>query len=136
MPGVYTITYVSEPNKDGFTSEIYRYVGVIAPAVAGTAFDLTGNYQRTAGDKGISVVTKIANNLYFADNVGGVKTTNPSLGVYFYHYDVGKIGAPYQLTPGNAFETTNGSVVVGVSYSWVVMNPGYGTALRTFIKQP
>lgn len=136
VPGVYIITYVSEPNKDGFSSQEYRYIGVIAPAVAGSAIDLSGNYKRTAGDQGISVVTKIANNFYYADNVGGVKTTNPSLGVYFYHYDVGKLGVPYQLTPGNAFECTNGSVVVGVSYSWVVINPGYGTALRTFIKQP
>lgn len=131
-PGVYTLRY-DAVNADGFSSSEYRYVGVISPSVEG--LDLTGAYKRTAGDMGISNVTKISDNLYYADNVGGVAVTDPSLGVYFYHYDAGKLGVPYQRTPGNAFEAIDATVDVGVSYSWVVINSGYGTALRTFIKQ-
>jgi hypothetical protein len=135
VPGVYTIQY-DAVNKDGYPATEYRYVGVIAPAVAG--IDITGSYKRNAGAGGISKVTKISNNLFYADNVGGVAAAdiNPGLGVYFYFYDVGKLGVPYQLTPGNAFDCTNESIIVGVSYSWVVVNSGYGTALRTFVKQP
>ncbi|MEO7175830.1 MAG: DUF5011 domain-containing protein [Saprospiraceae bacterium] len=131
-PGVYTITYTAV-NKDGYSATDYRYVGVISAAVEGT--DMSGSYKRNAGAKGVSTVTKISDNFYFADNVGGVAVTNPSLGVYFYHYDTGLLGVPFQRTPGNAFEATNATVELGVKYSWVVINPGYGAALRTFIKQ-
>ena len=130
--GVYVLQY-DAVNKDGYASTDYRYVGVIDPAVAGT--DISGAYRRNAGENGISNVSKISGNLYYTDNIGGVATTNSGLGVYFYHYAKGKLGVPFQLTPGNSFSATNGNIVEGTQYSWVVINPGYGTAVRTFIKQ-
>ena len=131
VAGVYTITYEAV-NKDDYPAKAYRYVGVIAPAVSGV--DITGSYKRNAGALGVSTVTKISGNLFFADNVGGIATPTPSVGVYFYFYDTGKLGVPFQLTPGNSFECTDATINVGVSYSWVVVNSGYGAALRTFVK--
>ncbi|MCF0070430.1 DUF5011 domain-containing protein [Dyadobacter sp. CY261] len=130
-PGVYVIQYESV-NKDGYSSVEYRYIGVISPAATA---DITGSYKRNAGAFGVSKVTRVAGNLYKADNVGGVAVPSPSEAVFFYYFDKGKLGVPYQLTPGNAFEATNASIKEGVSYSWVVINPGFGTALRVFEKQ-
>jgi hypothetical protein len=132
VPGVYTIQY-DAVNRDGYSASEYRYVGVVAPSVG--SVDISGSYQRNAGARGISTVTRISGNLYYANNVGGVAVPDPSLGVYFYHFDTGKIGVPFQRTPGNAFACINASIIEGVSYSWVVINSGYGTALRTFVKQ-
>lgn len=132
VPGVYTIKYTAV-NKDGYSTSEYRYVGVISPSVAGV--DMSGSYKRNAGALGVSNVTKVADNFFYANNVGGVATPDPSLGVYFFLYDTGKLGVPFQKTPGNSFECTNATVKLGVSYSWVVINGGYGTALRTFVKQ-
>lgn len=131
-PGVYTIQY-DAVNKDGYSSTEYRYVGVIAPAVKGV--DISGAYKRDAGAFGVSNVSRVSGNLFYADNVGGVAVTDPSLGVYFYYYDKGKLGVPYQRTPGNAFEAINATIVEGVKYSWSVINGGYGNAVRTFVKQ-
>jgi len=130
-PGVYVLTY-DAVNKDGYSSTEYRYIGVISAAAT---TDITGSYKRNAGNQGISKVTKVSGNLYRADNVGGVSIPAPGDAVLFYYFDKGKIGVPYQLTSGNAFECTDASIKEGVSYSWVVINPGYGTALRTFVKQ-
>jgi len=129
-PGVYVITY-DAVNKDGYSSTEYRYIGVISAAAT---TDITGSYQRNGGANGVSKVTKVSGNLYKADNVGGVAVPAPGDAVLFYYFDKGKIGVPYQLTSGNAFECTDASIKEGVSYSWVVINPGYGTALRTFVK--
>jgi len=130
-PGVYVIEYTAV-NKDGYSSVEYRYVGVIS---ATATADISGSYKRNAGAFGVSKVTKVSGNLYTADNVGGVAVPSPGETVYFYYFDKGKIGCPYQLTAGNAFECTNASIKEGVSYSWVVLNPGFGTALRVFEKQ-
>lgn len=130
-PGVYVITY-DAVNKDGYSSTEYRYIGVISPTAS---VDITGNYKRNAGAEGVSKVTKVSGNLYRADNVGGVAVPAPGDAVLFYYFDKGKLGVPYQLTSGNSFEATDATITEGVSYSWVVINPGYGTALRTFVKQ-
>lgn len=130
--GVYIIQY-DAVNKDGYASTEYRYVGVIDPSAKVT--DITGAYKRNAGEGGISNVTKVSGNLYYTNNIGGVAVPNAGLGVYFYYYTKGKLGVPFQLTPGNSFEAINGTIIEGVQYSWVVINPGYGTAVRTFIKQ-
>ncbi|MBT1685768.1 immunoglobulin-like domain-containing protein [Dawidia soli] len=135
VPGVYVIEYTAV-NRDGFPATQYRYVGVISPDVAGS--DLTGKYKRDAGDQGISTVTKVAGkaNLYQTDNIGGVKEPGPATTVNFYHYAPGVLGVPYQLVAGNPFYAQNATVEAdGSAYHWVVINPGYGTALRNFNKQ-
>lgn len=131
-PGVYTITYTAV-NRDGYSASAYRSIGVISPNVKNT--DMSGTYRRNAAAMGFTEITKVSDNFYYCNNVGGVASPDPSLGVYFYHYDTGKLGVPIQFTPGNIFQCTNATVELGVKYSWVVINSGYGAALRTFIKQ-
>jgi hypothetical protein len=131
-PGVYTIEYTAT-NVDGYSATERRYVGVITPDVVGV--DLTGAYKRTAGALGVSTVKKIGDGFYSSDNVGGVATPGPGTTVYFYHYEGNKLGVPPQVVAGSLFSCTNATVNIGVSYSWVVINSGYGTALRTFVKQ-
>jgi hypothetical protein len=138
-PGVYTIEY-SAVNKDGYSSSEYRYIGVIDPTATA---DLTGKYKRDAGEFGISDVKKVEGipNLYQTNNVGGVKAPSEATTVRFYYFEgshdgePGKIEAPYQLVFGSAFNTEDGVVNEGVSYDWVVINSGYGLALRHFDKQ-
>ncbi len=131
-PGVYTIEY-SAVNSDGFSVKNYRYIGVIDPSVTET--DISGVYKRNAGALGLSTVTKISGNLYRTNNVGGVAAPTDATSVYFYYYNVGEIDAPFQDNGFNEFECIDESISEGVSYSWVVLNSGYGTALRTFVKQ-
>ncbi|MEJ7646259.1 MAG: immunoglobulin-like domain-containing protein [Chryseolinea sp.] len=128
-PGVYTIEYTAT-NKDDYSVTDYRYVGVIDPTAAAT--DLTGQYKRTAGAQGVATITKLAPGFYYSDNVGG--TAAAGVGVHFYHYEGNKLGVPVQLVGGSAFYCTDATVEVGVKYSWVVMNSGFGTALRVFVK--
>ncbi|MBJ6116982.1 DUF5011 domain-containing protein [Pontibacter sp. BT310] len=133
-PGVYTITY-SATNKDGFTVSVSRYIGVIDSAV--TDVDLSGMYQRTAGALGVSTVIKLGPGHYTTDNVGGVAVPGPSTTIHFFNTEGTTLVAPAQeVAGGGVFSIEDGSYVpVGNSasqYSWVVINPGYGTALRTF----
>lgn len=138
-PGVYTIEY-SAVNKDGYSSAEYRYIGVIDPSAS---LDLTGKYKRDAGEFGISEVKKVegVQNLYVTNNVGGVKAPSEATTVRFYYYagsteDVdGKIEAPYQMVFGSPFNTEGGRIVEGQFYTWKVVNPGYGPAVRHFDKQ-
>jgi hypothetical protein len=131
-PGVYTITYTAV-NKDGYSASTRRYVGVISPQTA--AIDLSGQYKRNAGALGVSTVTKLGPGFYQTDNVGGVATPGPATTVKFYHYEGNKLGVPAQLVNGSEFSAESATVKVGIEYSWVVINSGYGTALRTFVKQ-
>ena len=130
-PGVYVLTYTAV-NQEGFSTSARRYVGVITPAAA--AIDLSGQYQRNAGALGVSTVTRIAPGLYETNNVGGVAAPGPATTVRFYHYDVSKLGVPPQDVQGSEFAAVDATVIPGVSYSWSVINSGYGAALRTFVK--
>ena len=130
-PGVYILTYTAV-NQDGFTASERRYVGVITPAAA--AIDLSGQYQRNAGALGVSTVTRIEPGLYQTNNVGGIATPGPATTVRFFHYDVNLLGVPPQNVQGSEFSAVNATVTPGVSYSWSVINSGYGDALRTFVK--
>jgi len=131
VPGVYTLTYTAT-SKDGFSASTRRYVGVIDPAAA--AMDLSGQYRRNVTAFGVSTVTKLGPGLYQSNNVGGVAVPGPSVTVKFYHWQGNKIGAPVQDVSGSEFSTINGTIIPGVSYTWTVINPGYGTAARTFVK--
>lgn len=135
-PGVYVFSY-SATNRDGFTRTINRYVGVIDPAVADV--DLSGQYKRNAGALGVSTVKKLGIGHYTTDNIGGVATPGPSTTIHFFNTTGTKLEAPAQEAPGGAiFSIKNGSYVpsgnTASQYSWVVINPGYGTALRTFVR--
>ncbi len=131
VPGVYTITY-SATNKDGYSAIKRRYVGVIDPAVADA--DMSGKYKRNAGANGVSTVTKLGLGHYTSDNVGGAKDPGPGVTVHFYHYEGNKLGVPAQDVSGSEFAATKATVELGKSYSWEVINSGYGAGIRTFVK--
>ena len=141
-PGVYTITYTyKNAGKiyplDSLTLKVRRYVGVVTPGAA--AMDITGTYKRNAGAGGIATIVKTAYaGLYINDNPGGVVITSESDKVFMYMFqtDVAVIVAPSQKTNVGEFACTNGKYSsANKSYSWVCINGGYGTAVRTFIKQ-
>jgi hypothetical protein len=131
VPGVYVTTYTAT-NKDGYSISVTRKVGVISPETA--AMDLSGRYKRNAGAGGISTVTRLGPGFYQTDNVGGVAQPGPATTVRFFHYEGNKVYGPPQNVGGSIFSVINGTVTPGVSYSWVVINPGYGEVLRTFEK--
>lgn len=131
IPGVYVLTYTAV-NQEGFSGFIRRYVGVVTPEAA--AIDLSGRYQRNAGAGGISTVTQIEPGLFETDNIGGVAAPGPSTTVRFFHYDVGQLGVPPQDVQGSEFAAVDATVIPGVSYTWSVINSGYGATPRTFVK--
>lgn len=133
VPGVYTITYTAT-NKDGYSASMRRYIGVIDPTAT---TNIAGSYKRDAGAMGVSQVTPVAGvlNLYQTDNVGGVAQGGPATTVRFYYYAPGMLGIPAQDVNGSEFSATNSTIVEGQKYSWIVVNSGYGPALRNFIKQ-
>ncbi|MGV3505137.1 MAG: immunoglobulin-like domain-containing protein [Adhaeribacter sp.] len=132
VPGVYVITYTAT-NEDGFSASITRKVGVISAATA--AMDISGKYKRDAGAFGVSTVTKLGPGFYQTDNVGGVAAGGPSTTVKFFHYEGNKLAGPPQDVMGSTFSVIDGTLNPGVSYSWIVINSGYGAAMRTFVKQ-
>lgn len=140
-PGVYIITYTAT-NAEGFSVSTNRYVGVIASDAA--ALDLTGNYKRNAGALGVSKVTRLGVGHYTSDNVGGVAVGGPSTTVHFFHTTGTTLIVPEQENAGGTFEAINASYNFGdptatppvaASYTWTVINAGYGAAPRTFVKQ-
>lgn len=139
--GVYTIKYTAT-NKDGFTASARRYVGVITPAAA--AMDISGTYRRNAGAKGFAVVAKTSYaGLYTNNNPGGATSDGTVTGtsvnniiIYVFHTDATVISAPSQDSKVGEFACTGGVYDdVNKLYKWVCVNAGYGTAVRTFIKQ-
>lgn len=136
VPGVYTITYKAT-NVDGFSISKRRYVGVIAPAAA--AMDISGQYRRNAGANGIATITKTEHpGLYINNNPGGIAIIPGSneIFIYMFHTEPTKVSAPLQATSVGDFACINGVYDdINKLYKWVCINPGYGTAVRTFIKQ-
>ena len=132
-PGVYTITY-SAVNKDGFAASVMRTVVVASVAADAAAHDLSGDYLRSNGQ--IATWTRIAPGVYTVFNPGGAAGTvltlvaiNPSGYELLVPLQTGSDGSEYDVEeeaylPGPPAQ-----------FSWKIINPGYGTAVRTFVKQ-
>jgi hypothetical protein len=137
-PGTYTLSYTAV-NKDGFSVTSYRIVGVYDESVV--ANDFSGSYARTTnGSK--AVWTKLGTGLYSVFNPGGAPGTN--LTIHAFNTTGLTIVVPPQVSSdGSTTSCTNASggpnipYVLGPpsKYAWHVVNPGYGTSLRTFVKQ-
>jgi hypothetical protein len=138
-PGVYLLTYVAV-NKDGFSASVNRFVVVYSTDASAAANDFSGSYARTSNGQ-IAVWTKIAPGVYMVLNPGGAAGT--SLTVIAFNPTGYIINVPSQpSSDGSITSCTNadgGSDVImdnsTNTYAWHVVNPGYGTALRTFVKQ-
>jgi hypothetical protein len=139
VPGVYGITY-SATNTDGYAASDWRTVVVIGSDVA--ANDYSGTYIRNA--TGVtSTWTKTATGVYNVDNPGGASVGKGYI-VVVVNYTGSKISIPMQLaTDPNSGSTgivsssseTYSPNATPPQYSWIFHAGGYGTALRTFIKQ-
>jgi len=144
VAGVYTITYTYKNAgkiypKDSLTLTAVRYVGVITPTAY--AMDISGQYKRNAGALGVATVTKTAYpGLYINDNPGGIDLTLPTSSpilFYMFQTDATVLKVPVQNTTIGTMSCTGGVYdATGPSplYKWVVVNSGYGTSVRTFIK--
>lgn len=141
VPGVYRISYEAK-NADGYSSIQYRWVGVHTQEALDD--NLVGKYQRTAGAQGTSTWTKVLPGIYKATDVGGAKL--PDQYVYVFNTEKNIIVVPNQplggsgsnvkctnATGGENIDFTPGAVGA-IHYKWIVINSGYGTALRQFKK--
>jgi hypothetical protein len=134
-PGVYMLSYSAQSTPPGYSSSDWRTVVVIGSDVS--ANDFSGTYLRSA--TGItSTWTKTAEGVYSVENPGGA-TVGVGLKVIAVNYTGTKITIPQQISPdygqvSSASESYN-LTPLPVTYSWIFFAAGYGTSLRTFVKQ-
>lgn len=133
-PGFYSVTYK--------TTSIHGYVRTATRLVLVTAvsssIDLSGNYKRSSNGQAVKI-TKLETGLYKIDNVGGVAGSAAFIyDVYFGQIGANDLAVPEQSTPQGSLYCTGAKVSQSggkYSISWVVINPSYGTSVRTFVQQ-
>jgi len=139
-PGVYVVNYIAT-NKDGFSASAKRFVVVYSTDETAAANDFSGNYARSTNGS-IATWTKIGPGVYQVFNPGGAPGTN--LTVIAFNPTGFIINVPPQTDSGGTTTScTNASGGADITYNpgppaqyqWHVVNPGYGTSLRTFNKQ-
>jgi hypothetical protein len=127
QPGLYLVNY-SASNANGFETSATRLVAVTS--VTGTP-DRSGTYLRTA--TGINCyVTKISNGVYKVQNPGGAGVGVNTI-VYFVETAPNVFVCPTQPTDAGPFSVININFTA-TGATWNVVNSGYGTGLRTFVK--
>lgn len=133
-PGVYTLLY-SAVNKDGFPAHVVRTVIVYETAEDAVNNDFSGNYARTSNGS-VATWTKIAPGVYKVFNPGGAPGTN--LTVIAFNPEGNTIFIPEQVSSDETITSSDNESYTPSDppqYSWKIINPGYGTGQRTFIKQ-
>ncbi len=137
QPGVYNVSYKAT-NKDGFQAVASRVVIVYATDATAIGNDFTGKYARTS-NASLAVWTKIAPGVYEVFNPGGAPGTN--LTVIVFNPTGTRVFIPQQIAGGNPTSSDLEVSVAGAApgtlerYTMKIVNPGYGTGLRTFVKQ-
>ena len=133
-PGVYTLTYTAF-NKDGFSASVSRYVAVYSTDASAQDNDFSGTYLRAATGAS-STWVKLAPGVYKVDNPGGAVGVN--LVVFTFNPTGNVIHIPTQISnDGNTTTSSDEVYTPGTPASYVIkiINPGYGTGLRSFVKQ-
>jgi len=131
--GVYLITY-SATNSDGFAATATRSVVVYDTKADAVANDFSGNYLRAATGT-ITKWTKLAPGAYLVNNPG-VAAAGTTVNVIAINPTGNTIDIPQQNTDSGPWgSNTESKDLITGNYSWAVENPGYGTAVRTFVKQ-
>ena len=101
--------------------------------------DYSGVYERTANGYPVNF-TKVGPGLYSTDNIGGVPIPDYEFTVYLGQASDTTLEAPLQPNPLGGNVTIEDGVftvsAVDTSFSYVVIGAGFGTATRTFVKQP
>ena len=129
-PGLYFIEYEKESASGIFNTTGHR---VVAVTYQDNPIDYTGEYLRAA--TGISAfITKVAPGLYRVQNPGGA-AGHEAVTVFFIETAANVFEGPEQPNElvGDIEILTIGFTDTGGS--WKIVNPSYGTALRTFVKQ-
>jgi hypothetical protein len=133
-PGFYSVTYKTT-SIHGYVRSATRLVLVTAVSAS---IDLSGNYKRSSNGQAVKV-TKLGPGLYKTDNVGGVAGSPAFIfDVYFGQIGPNDLAVPEQSTPLGTLHCENAKVSQSggkYSISWVVINPSFGTSLRTFVQQ-
>lgn len=135
-PGVYTESYTAT-NVDGFSASGTRTIAVYSTDAGAASNDYSGTYVRAATG-GIATWTKKAPGVYFVDNPGGAIGVN--LQVILFNPTGSTIHIPQQIAGGNPTSSSQESATPGpngtlASYMMEIINPGYGTSVRSFVKQ-
>jgi len=133
VAGVYQINYAAV-NSDGYPGTTSRQVVVFEATPEVASLDLSGSYARNTNGS-LAVFTKIAPGVYSVSNPGGAPGTN--LVVIAFHRTPTTVAIPQQVSndgsvtssTGNTFNPATNTLV------WTIINPGYGTAARTFTKR-
>lgn len=131
-PGIYNITY-SAVNADGYSATDFRTVVVMSNSIPASR-DFSGTYDRK-GFAQTSTWTKVGTGIYKVKNPGGAVLADEVTAV---NYSGNLIAIPLQMTSVGPFSSKNGTYdpeAVPPQYTWTIVNAGYGTAARTFIKR-
>lgn len=134
--GVYLLTYTAT-NTDGFSVTANRYVAVYSTDATAQSNDFSGDYARNTNGS-IAGWTKIAPGVYTVFNPGGAPGTN--LTVIAFNQTGYNVFIPQQIAGGSPTSSTAESSTPGTTpgtlaqYKMEIVNPGYGTAVRTFNK--
>ncbi|HEY4326508.1 MAG TPA: DUF5011 domain-containing protein [Mucilaginibacter sp.] len=131
--GVYLLTYTAT-NTDGFSATANRYVAIYSTDATAQNNDFSGDYARNTNGS-IAEWTKVAPGVYTVFNPGGAPGTN--LTVFMFNQTGYKIFIPDQIAGGSPTSSTSESTTPGApgtisQYKMEIVNPGYGTAIRTF----
>ncbi len=130
-PGLYYMRYVMT-NANGYVSRVGRYIAVTDYP---DDVDLSGVYERTAN--GVQVnLTRMARALYKTDDMGGAGLPDAA---YFAVINDSTIELGPQLSEsiGEEIDGSSGALSItatDTSYQYRLAAPGYGTALRVFVK--
>jgi hypothetical protein len=135
-PGLYVLVYKAV-NANGFESTATRPVAVTS---IDDTKDLSGTYHRVPNNAP-AVWTKLARGVYLNSNVGGVNPpSSPAvLPVYAVQLTDSTFDIPNQPVPNGygELDVINEKLMItatDTTYTYIVLNPGFGTATRTFTK--
>ncbi len=130
VPGLYVLSYSQKSASGIYNATGYRLVAVTS---VNNPINYSGTYNRAA--TGVNaIVSKVANGVYQVQNPGGA-AAGVGLTVYFVETGVNTFIAPPQPTDHDGTTSVTDITFTLTGASWKVINPGYGTAIRSFVKQ-
>jgi hypothetical protein len=139
-PGLYAVT-ASAANKYGFVSHKTVYVGVTnEPA----SFDISGTYVRGGVPTKVAFVSKVATGMFLTSNVGGDDTVTQATSIVpavFVVTSDTTLDFGTQLTNAGTLTASSESLMLvgggaaGTTLNYAISLTGFGTSVRTFVKQ-
>jgi len=131
-PGIYYMLYQTQ-TKNGYTVGAARYIAVTNYT---DAEDLSGTYVRTANDVPVELTRK-SRALYENNDMGGAGLSDA---IYFAVINDSTIvaGPEYSETLSTVIDTKNAELHIepgNTYFQYILIAPGYGTALRKFVKE-